>query len=738
MLAAATISACGKDHEHDVSKWTVSVPATCSTEGEEEGICSICMQTVTRTLPIDPDNHVYGEWQDIRIPTETATGRATKICTLNSEHSLRVFLPVLGSSEYETSITTFPTVTENGVRTFTYPHEEGDIVFTTEIQAGGIQAVRDAVEVGSRAESRALVRRAKGTIGAKYYQSGNDVTSGGYYPYMYEFGDDYTHIDDIAADKSERWYGIDADGEIYGYLSDTKSGSSSFEEETANKDDSAGYIYGYRYYMSTSFTNLFYGVENLLSGLYTMAKSNMNGDFAESVNTEGDSTVYHFEFGYYRVVGEKGGFFAFIDVDFTLDENYVIKTLEADSLCYANTAFAAATWELDENGRAHVIAGNETGTRYTEHIDATQTTIAEAEAAGEKVPVNPYNKDLMYITGFDVEYGGNIVGEDEVITLPANGNLTKFTLTNIQPEDLSGASTDQPSEFYYRKYDENGGYTDLVADIYGANGVIVFHSSSDTMSFSVRSKIKGYVDIVVKTQKQERVLHFYFEPTAPTAIYPAVYVYARTGYSLNTVTQSSTAATVYVGQPLYFKATLPTDDGEDKYADESFTAEITSSNAANAVLNADDQKDGISFTSFTAKAAGTYTITLKSGKGSAQAVITVTVNDVPDEDALFGVENTYTGSLNYGGFGKVTVTFGKDANNNTIAVISTETATERLRCQYDAVGHTLTTSHYGGANAGFTLSLNEAYDLVISHSTDFGFDETEILMLRVADAAANA
>ncbi len=62
-------------HEHTYTYYTVT-EATCSTDGEKEGICSICGQKIYVPIPAE---HQYA-WEIISEPTCTKTGNTKGIC----------------------------------------------------------------------------------------------------------------------------------------------------------------------------------------------------------------------------------------------------------------------------------------------------------------------------------------------------------------------------------------------------------------------------------------------------------------------------------------------------------------------------------------------------------------------------------------------------------------------------------------------------------------------------------
>ncbi len=159
---------CKKKCKHDVGTWEITTEATCEAEGLQEGICGKCLKTVKETLPKDPNNHPYGDWEISPMPTETQTGTAKKTCKANSTHTTTAELPALSSVEYQSEITTRPTAGKDGVRSYTLGNDAGDIEFTRPVPATGIQTLRDAVELGSSAESKMLIRRATGAMRTQF------------------------------------------------------------------------------------------------------------------------------------------------------------------------------------------------------------------------------------------------------------------------------------------------------------------------------------------------------------------------------------------------------------------------------------------------------------------------------------------------------------------------------------------------------------------------------------------
>ncbi len=68
---------------HEVAEWTVTREATCSEEGEQEGVCTVCGETVTES--IDKTAHTEGEWVTTKEPTVTEDGERSLTCSVCGE-----------------------------------------------------------------------------------------------------------------------------------------------------------------------------------------------------------------------------------------------------------------------------------------------------------------------------------------------------------------------------------------------------------------------------------------------------------------------------------------------------------------------------------------------------------------------------------------------------------------------------------------------------------------------------
>ncbi|MCD7728895.1 MAG: hypothetical protein LUI60_03180 [Clostridia bacterium] len=773
-VSAVAASGCSSKCEHDVSEWTVVKEATCSTEGLREGICGICYETVQEVIPIDENAHVYGEWS-VTAPTTTKTGSAVKTCTLNPDHYTVVTLPTLDDKEgvYTSQITTMPTANSNGVSTYTYKHELGDITFDVTLDSSGVQTVSDAVGVGSNSASHANIRSATGKRGTgKSSIQSDEAVAMSYNSFEYQLYSEtgYTHV--VADDSKVYYMGLDGD-EIYGYVKDDVSG-----EVTTTSDKNL--YYGYKYYIARTETlGNYYGTENFLAGLYSFGKANYNGDFTQSV----DNGVYSFSFGTYTIYasGKNGARFSIVSVTFTLTENFTIATLTCDVDTYENDSStydaSTGTWnsgalfDFDENGYAY--AKDKDYDHYDEYIEVTQYEKTSADT----IQSNEYSADSRFYSNFDITYNGTVLSDGATVSesmVAGTSTGYVFGITNLTPSDVIGDDV----KFYYR---DNGTDTLINYGTESSVGILV-SSLNSSNRFYIKSYISGTLTFVAKTQNVERTFKITFVAAAPSAFYSTYYEYTSSNvYTENTSSTSSASVTIYAGQPLYYKASLSA--SESGKCTETFKTAVTGANSesdydiADAValaldpMNSDSEQ--VSVSSFTAYVAGTYTLTLTSTEDdSITCTITVTVEAMPDVSKI--LTGTYTGTFNLDGQtgASVTVTFGSDSTSTvsdgtvslakhdltvTINYVYNGTGTElTLICTYytDSTGDTIYTSSYTAAKSGaeilssamehedeegyedyyeademFRLTLSDNYSLVISHNMATDTDEQEQIIL---------
>ncbi len=736
---------CGekKGCQHDVGTWEEVTPATCEREGSEKGTCGICYEEQTRVIPVDPEGHIYGEWQ-ITKPTQEEIGEAEKVCTENGEHKLSVPLPKLSDVRYRSSITTRPTPAKNGVRTYVLNHDEGDIIFEEPVLATGIQSVMDAVDLGVAEESRALVRKSEGQMTTKYVEPGTNRGES-VYDFSYEFGEDYTYIVDGGDNGTQRWYFKDENEEINGLKLDKGKYVNDMEADATQKKN---YIKGARFYLQyANDLGYFYGAESLLEGMYRAARWSANNDFVESSSkNEQGKMEYSFSFGSIQNSGGNSGYFAVITTTFTLTDTYVIETCKVVANVYVNNSAQTdgsviKTWDVDENGFAYVIESQkETGAHYVSTIVLSQTEKQE----GDVLIQNPHTPDKMYIQDFDVTYRGEVMKEGDKAEF-ASGEFTDyiFQITNVTPQSALEEYSFESFSFYLRTKDESGEVVDLpinsgtMVDV----GMTMF-MDPQTKKFFLNAKQAGEQTVVIKTAMTEKIIPCLISEDTPSALYPRVYEYVNGAYMWDEIESSSTSKTIFIHQPLYFTAAVP--QAETNYASSRHTVKVSPIEDTDYDKDGKDKRlmatavGGVPATQFTADKTGTYTITLTSALDTSKtATITVTVVEAPAFEEL--AKKTYTQDLTSVEMLTVDVVFsdlqsGENEDGKAIITMKAKVTVqgkgeEILSCTYVLESRELTTEHESGVEYNFKIGFNEAYDFVLSRFYP-EFNEEEIVVLR--------
>ncbi len=751
LCVSTLLSAAGckdKACTHNVGTWEVITPATCVSTGVQKGICGICYEDVEEVIPVDEEAHSYGEWDITALPSETEKGSALKVCGLDESHKLNIVLPVLSDPDYQSSITTRPSATGDGVRTYNLKHNEGKISFTKPVPATGILLVRDAVELGVGEESRDLVRSASGTMGYKFYEEGTKPKRSSTEQHSYEFGDNYTHIVD-GSDNCEIWYFTDEEGVLYG-LTD-KDGQGKIVKHEGDKRYIEGSRLYIHFYGGGNTLGFSYGVEALLDRLYRLARWSSNNDFVEyPVESVDGKDVYSFSYGEVQNSGEDSGYFTQTKVSFTLTQQYVVDSFKSESTVYVNNRNQVdedqnplpdvITWEMGENNIAKVIEGQEEGCRYVSTVQFTQTP----KTPEDVVPENEHSIEDMYVQSFELTYEGQVLQENGLLPNGekaqfASGKVTQriFGITNVKP---SSALRDYAmDEFtFYLRTTEDGKIVDKEITFGTMLSVGMAVDMDSNKKFFLNAKQKGEQTVVVKTKNVERVIQCNIGASLPTAIYPAVYEYKNGGYVWDYGVETETtqiSKTVYANQPLTFTIDVPKTEKNYAFATYALLDENDQEidiSTSNRFVNTSISYNGVSMgvTQFISNETGEHTIKIvsKDENGiytNVGCTIVVNVVAAPTIEELS--QKTYEAKDMLVPNGEewyelcnvevrfTTAQSTDDGKTWTMtATITTDKATETVSCTYTSETRELTSSHSGGAELGFKLALNSGYDFVLS------------------------
>lgn len=723
LFVSAGTAACSKECDH-VIKYKVKTPATCMSEGVEEGLCNLCGYVETRAIPVDDNAHGYGDWQ-VKAPTSGTEGTATKICSYNTAHVLTQALPVLTvTGEGYTSVKKIkdPTAFEKGEMEYTLAHEAGDIVFRVATEETGVVSVADAVEAALMHKSQ--VRRGTGQVSSAL----------GRFPlhnFSYEFGDNYAHINDLEHDYRERWYSIE-DGEFYGAMLECGNspkdnhgnlilGEDGKPIDAVLKTDTAGtqpYLDGYRFQIAYGGGDFkwYYGAEDLVKGLYDFEKRNANRDFKEEIAKEGGETVYKYSYSYYN----RGQYFLVLDMRFTLSDTYALKTVEFHCKQYTRNG-GSFTIPENEDEISELIDPN--GENFEAYISYDQTLISElSEEEAANVPVNPYGKDSRKIKSFVIRYGLDEADENTAVSIPANERVD-LTIAKIEPAGMADLTLDPIKKIYLVL---NGRDFELNSGTMNSRGLIAYWGGlNDKTRITVKSQLAGELTLAVVTEGGYRkVFKLDVEPAAPTSLTASAYIKNATGGEW---VDGARNATVYTGQSLLLRV-LPT-PAESRYVDTTVTL-----SAAQGASFSTVEFEGNNVYRFVATQAGTYTVTMTSVKNSSvKAIITVNVSAAPTPAEIF--TGKYEANVRDAvAVGTITLEItpeSSDGTTGTMKLTFVDNSTQVLSYVYTPnaekptfVG-TLETQYKSGAKNNSFVSINEAYGLDFTYETKFKDPDNE-------------
>lgn len=392
----------------------------------------------------------------------------------------------------------------------------------------------------------------------------------------------------------------------------------------------------------------------------------------------------------------------------------------------------------------------------TRYVEYSQTLKVE----GEEVEENPYPPESVYIKSFDVSLEGNTIAEGETVEIEANKSVW-FNISNVQPSDTAKLDFD-PLRVYLRTNtgDIELSYTGDVDFNQNAYHIVgYFNQTRKAVFFS--AQYAGEVTVVLKTLsgKCEREIKLNIKKGSPTALKSYVYTYSdANGTESHIWTEYNDTVTLYVGQPLYVRATAIAE--EANYVDDSFVASVSNTYKAyfkieNNLEGVDNSGKKITVSKITplmpttsANGVRVYldSIIMDGTNPVASTDVRVKVVEAPTVDGMFSGE--YTGRFNYIKVvenstllkpADVKVTVNPDASDSTkgtftVKVIDgTAEFTSVYKYSYNAETHALTSEYVSGRQDEtfrFTFALNEVYKLSITHTTYPGRSETIVLSRR--------
>ena len=441
--AAASFTACKTDkHTHTYTDWTVTTPATCTTEGVETGTCKDDGATDTRTIPAL--GHKYGDWNVTKEPTLTEKGSATKACANDSakDHPITIDLPALTDSAYKVDVIKDTPTYKDSKYTYS-PAQGGSIVITAHEDKKNVTlTVSQAVETANDARYIALVGKGEGSYYNKMYQEYLHRTVEETKDLLYEYGDNYTHIKDDAVNEMEYWADKDAEGNVSGVM--YKDGKHSWIDEVT-----ADYYNGMYFNAPAGILEDSYQyIEGLLDALYEAATAPVyyNNEFTESV----ENSTYKFSWtiltqtNNFKMNDDESDYeelnihttIKHISVEFSLDASYMLNSFKLNAEQYLTEKYtyfeadkATKPLAFTYDSQLEVFIPNADAENLPFDYDAEKKTYSpkdglEPETLNEitvtqtalkdieKLPVNEFKHDDISVSSFKLMPGKEVTEEE--------------------------------------------------------------------------------------------------------------------------------------------------------------------------------------------------------------------------------------------------------------------------------------------------------------------------------------
>lgn len=501
----------------------------------------------------------------------------------------------------------------------------------------------------------------------------------------YEVAEDYAHITKKSYDSeycgyivSENWYTkFEANGEekVFGvkyYDYGAWTIVRDYEEMVVGMEE------GYTFEILEGY----YGIENLVSGLYALGAEEANNQMLEMV----EDGMYGFSFEYVS------GSIYQINVAFEIGAEYNFK----------NVAVSVERWYAPETTGegedvVYSIPQVEVEENVFENADADMVSVYFIEQVAGESYAKQNTPDELLASSFKLMNGTEEVTEATVIEVVA-GEEKSLAMAEILPE----TAMLKLDTIEVTAVDEDGNPLE----------VSVLSASANTYSGEITLTAKGAFENAVVTVKSNKVVKtFKLTATLP----PVESIKASNSmYGYTTIT----TAEMYLGKTYSFYAvTAP------EYADSTYTASIKTkpqeSTAASLVFEQSSGKEV-----FTPDVLGEYVIELVSvADNSIKAELTINVVAKPD------LTQKFTGQYSAGreGMNYLLVTFTPNTDAKTDTIVANYAGyvgrgdycelTETLSYSYNATDDTITLTHESGdENVLNSITFDANYNMNVVYA----------------------
>ena len=140
---------------HSYGEWTTVKAATCTEDGTEQRVCSVCGDVETRT--IKAAGHQYGEWTTVKAATCTEDGTEQRVCSVCGDVETRTIKALGHEYSKEYTVDKEATTSEEGSKSLHCIHEgctsKADITVIPKVKAPEKEVVKSSETAGDMKES---------------------------------------------------------------------------------------------------------------------------------------------------------------------------------------------------------------------------------------------------------------------------------------------------------------------------------------------------------------------------------------------------------------------------------------------------------------------------------------------------------------------------------------------------------------------------------------------------------
>ena len=517
------------------------------------------------------------------------------------------------------------------------------------------------------------------------------VTPYGNTDLFYEIGVDYFHTYDWAGVESEFFY-TTANGDIFVIENSPYDGLRKPYREDYTLDN----LNGYEITLADYATIVGYGVEDMIVKLYNEAVANgsLAMNFTPIYNWNEELVGY--EYGFSGTHEGNYGYVYNFNVTFTGSEGGFVETF---------------TLEVDPESEY------QEGVRY-EFV----------QKAGIRSAVCPYSAADFIPASFDILNGeGVTVNDGDTIQMTmgveASWNPLYWNIVNIAP-DTANLNFDT---FTITCVDSEGN---------DAEGMINIYPEGDSLSISHGYSPKaGSYTVTMSWTNVSYTLTFVLNLPEVTEISAKVYNTDEEYWS------NTSFVEVFTGSAVQFRSEV------NEYANNAYTASVTSENAASAELDSEEVPAtewtaGYTKYTFTATVAGVYEVTLVSAENEeVSCVLTITVNTPPTPAEILSGYKGYFDSYDGTGFGVQFTPVSEGALTGSAIIDkfdiddpyswnpSIAYSSEQVTYSYDEETGVITLTHVEGDELGVSLEIRDSVlwivgELMATWDTEFKAADT--------------